>query len=358
MTSMAETSSPHARRSGITGWLSTHRYGAIWSLVGLIVFIILITTLGSSQYVYQLDLALLAAMGTIGLNLISGYAGQFSIGAAAFLAVGAYTVVFLGSTVPFPLAVAAGGVVAALVGLIIGVPSLRLRGLYLLFSTLVLLYLVSFLAEQYDKHTGALAGHTIATPSFLSSQADWAVLLLIVLIGTAWFVQNLASSHYGRAMFMLRTNEAAASVLGVNVVRVKLQTFAASSAILGIAGALTAYFVGYVSYDSYSLPLSTSYIAMMMIGGMASVGGSVIGGFIVSLIPFVLQQISSGLPAGNFVQANAANLNAVVYSALVIVFVFLCPTGVVGLARRLRRRSLAARSPHALMTGPEKAGVL
>jgi branched-chain amino acid transport system permease protein len=357
MTSVAKTSGSRARPTGVARWLGTHRYGAGWSLAGLVVFIILITTLGSSQYVYQLDLALLAAMGAIGLNLIAGFAGQFSIGAAAFLAVGAYTVVFLDGKVPFPIPVIAAGVVAALVGLIIGVPSLRLRGLYLLFSTLVLLYLVSFLAEQYDNHTNALAGHSITTPGFLSSQTDWAVLLLIVLIVTAWFVQNMASSHYGRALFMLRTNEAAASVLGVNVVRVKLQTFAASSAILGIAGALSAYFVGYVSYDSYTLPLSTSYIAMMMIGGLASVGGSVIGAFIVSLIPFVLQQISSGLPAGNFVQANAADLDAVVYSALVIVFVFLCPTGVVGLAQRLRRRTLAARSPRALMTGPEKAGV-
>lgn len=349
------------RPAGAAAWLRTHRFGVGWSLLGLVVFVILVSTLGNTQYVYQLDLALIAAVGAIGLNLIAGFAGQFSIGAAAFLAVGAYCVVFLENKVPFPIPVIAAGVAAALVGLVIGAPSLRLRGLYLLFSTLVLVYLVSFFAEQYDNHTNALAGHTITPAKLgglaLSSQADWAVLLLIVLVATAWFAQNIAKSHYGRALFMLRTNQAAASVIGVNVVRMKLQSFAASSAILGIAGALGAYFVGFVSNDTYNLPLSTSYIAMMVIGGLASVGGSIIGAFIVSLIPFLLQQISSGLPPGNFVQANAANLDAVVYSGLVIVFVFVCPTGVAGLAQRLRRRTLATRAPGAERSGVAKAGV-
>lgn len=316
---------------------------AIAPAVLVIAIVLAILLSGSAEYGYQLNLAMLAAIGALGLNLVTGYAGQISIGAAAFLAIGAYTVVIC-HALPFPIPVILGGLAAAIVGIGIGIPSLRLRGLYLLFATLVLQYLVGYVTQEYDVDSGALAGHAISPPSIFGfsivSQRAWCVTILIILLLVTLFVRNVVSGGYGRALWILRTNESAASVLGINSVRLKLQTLATSSAIIGCAGALTAYFIGFVSSDSYGLSVAISYIAMVLVGGRASVGGSIMGAFFVSLIPFGLQELSTTLSAagaGNFIQSNAANLDNAVYAALIIVFIFFCPDGLASLVRAVKR---------------------
>jgi branched-chain amino acid transport system permease protein len=310
-------------------------------IVGFVVLAVagaLFWRVGSSAYVYEADVALYSAIGALGLNLLTGYAGQVSIGNAAFLAIGGYTVVFLGPQVPFPVPIIVGAVAAGIVGFIIGLPSLRLRGLYLIFSTLALQYLVSFAFDQYDSSTGAIAGHFITAPSLgfatLDNSRSWFVVLVIAVLLVALFVWNLARGRPGRAWGALRQNETAAAVMGVNVTRSKLVAFTASSTIIGLAGGIGAYFLQEVSVSYYSIDLAVSYIAMILIGGLASIPGSIIGATIVTMIPFILSSTASGSGSeGGFLQHNLSSIETGIYGFAILIFLYFRPAGIASLFR-------------------------
>jgi branched-chain amino acid transport system permease protein len=321
---------------------SLGRVGAV--LLALVVAAAVFAMSANSTALYDADLALLAAVGAIALNLLTGYAGQISIGNAAFLAIGAYMVVFLDSALPFPIPALVGGLAAGAVGFAIGLPSLRLRGLYLIFSTLALQFVVAFAAEQYDSSTGAAAGHFIAAPklgplNFLSDRT-WFVSLVVVVGLVALFVRNIVRGAPGRAWAAVRANEAAAAVGGVNVTRAKLLAFTASSLLIGIAGGLGAYFLQEVDYTYFSVTLAVTYIAMILIGGLGSIWGSIIGAAIVSVFPFLMQDLSTSISSGtggNFLQQNLSAIDTAVYGLAILVFLYFRPAGIASLGRPLRR---------------------
>lgn len=322
----------------VVGHISARVYG----LFGIVAIAVLFWQIAPSPYIYDADLALIAGVGAIGLNLLTGYSGQVSIGNAAFLAIGAYCVVFFHTSLPFPIPVVIGGLAAGLVGLLIGIPSLRLRGLYLIFSTLALQYIVSFAFNQYDTSTGAIAGHFIPSPKIgsitIAGDREWFVLISVLLALVATFVWNVIRGRPGRALAALRANEDAASVMGINVTSLKLATFTASSLIVGLAGAMGAYFLQDVGYSYYSIDLAISYIAMILIGGLASIWGAVVGAIIVTIIPFLLQDISTSVSANGFLQKNEASLDTAIYALAILIFLYFKPAGIASMAQWIKKR--------------------
>jgi branched-chain amino acid transport system permease protein len=311
--------------------------------VVLLLLVIWFGASGNIAWVYEADAALLAAIGALGLNLLTGNVGQISIGNAAFLAIGAYAVVICDGDVPFPVPIVVGTLACGVAGFLIGLPSLRLRGLYLVFSTLAFQYVVNFLFEQYDSSHGAGAGHYVPSPTIfgmqLSNSRSWYMLLLVVVAIVMIIVRNLVRGRPGRAWSAIRTNELAAAVMGVNVTRAKLAGFVASSMIVGFAGALSAYFLQTVSADYFSLDLAVTYIAMILIGGLGSVWGSVIGAFIVTLIPYWLSGVGGG--SSPTWQADLPFVQQIVYGLAILLFLYLRPGGVASLVRP-RHRSAAS----------------
>lgn len=297
------------------------------------------------------DLALIAAVGAIGLNLLTGYAGQLSVGNAALLAIGAFTAVGVGSHAGLLVAVLAGGMSGAVVGILVGFPSLRLRGLYLVLSTLALQFVVAFAFEQYQTSTNAVAGYELPTgnvgPLLLGSDRAWWWLLLVVCALAVLVASSLGRGRPGRAWRALKGQEVAAAVMGINVTAQKLVAFAVSSFFVGAAGALGAFYARHVSYETFTLDLAVSYVAMIIIGGLGSVSGSVAGAVVVTALPFAISRAGGAWFSGTTGQLIQQNLSAVeggVYGLIVIAFLLFEPRGLAALAQRARA-ALASRLP-------------
>ncbi|MHB8246008.1 MAG: branched-chain amino acid ABC transporter permease [Acidimicrobiales bacterium] len=323
----------------------------------LAAFIAVFGLVANSYYLNIGDLCLLAMIGAIGLNLLTGYAGQVSVGSAPLLAIGAFTAAGTVHVAGFVVSVLAGGLAASLAGLVVGFPSLRLRGLYLVFSTLALLVVVQFAFQELQVDTGALAGWSFAVPTVATLQVGslkaWYLVLAIAVLLTASASLGITGGKLGRAWQAVKGHDVAASVMGIDVTREKLRAFVVSSFIIGCAGALGAFFVGQVSYDSYGLELSVSYIAMIIVGGLGSIVGSMIGAVVVTALPFVISSVGASVSVdssgSNFIQTNLASIETGVYAAIVIAFLMFEPTGIAGLASRFSalvgsRRSLASPS--------------
>lgn len=307
---------------------------------------------GLSDYqIYDADLTILAAIGALGLNLITGYAGQASIGTAAFLAIGAFTAAGVQHQAGFVGAVIVGGLAAAVAGFVVGVPSLRMRGLYLIVTTLVFQYIVQDGLEIIQNKQGALAGYALFVPTIgglrIASSQSWFILLVIVLAVCALIVRFLTSTKPGRAWAIIRENELAAAVAGIEVARYKISAFVVSSAMTGVAGALAAFFVGQISYDQYGLDLAIGYVAMIIVGGTGSILGSIIGAIVITDIPFLLQSLGANTSGAGFLSRNLSFVELAINAVLLVVFLLAEPRGVVHLGVRLwrlvTRRIAAAR---------------
>lgn len=318
------------------------RYGSL--VLAFVVSVACVSLFVPGAYVFDVDLGLIAGIGAIGANVVTGYAGQISIGTAGFLGIGGYSVVILRNTLPFPLPILVGMGISAVVGFIVGLPSLRLRGMYLIFSTIAFYYVAYIAFQEYDSITGASAGHDISPPNFLTSYRVWLVVLAVILAFVAIAVWAIVRGTLGRQWSALRTNEVAAAVMGVNVTRAKLQSFAASSVIIALAGGLEPYIVGNVTYTYYTLNLAISYLSMILIGGLASIAGSIIGAGLVTVFPFALQAIGNAVEGGStngYIAHNLSSIDVIVYGIAVVMILEMAPHGVIGIIvnamRRVRR---------------------
>jgi branched-chain amino acid transport system permease protein len=299
---------------------------------------------------FLLDLAnqvLLASIGALALMLLTGFAGLISLGTAGLLAAGAYTVGVLvrETNAPFWVTLPAAAVLGALLGLIFGLPSLRLRGLYLAISTLGLHFVVIYLGGEYEAREILSTGIMIDSPSIggwsVSSGRAWYFALLVFASLALLISVNLQRSRTGRAWRALRERDVVASALGIDVQRFKLMAFMLSATMTAVAGALFAYFRNFVSIDAFSLYLTVQYVAMIIIGGMGSIPGALLGAGFVILFPYAIEAIAGFLPArfSNTVFA----LNYAAFGVVMILFLLLEPGGLIGIWRRLRH-PLAGRS--------------
>lgn len=286
-----------------------------------------------------LDLAnqvLLASIGAVALMLLTGYAGQISLGHAGLLAAGAFTTGILFKELGAPpwITLPASAAVGALLGLLFGLPSLRLRGLYLAVSTLALHFIVLFAGGEYETRRGFSTGIVIDSP--IGSARGWYFMLLLASGATLLLALNLLRSRTGRAWRAIHGRETVAEALGVSVPRAKLSAFVVSSTLTAVAGGLFAYYRGFVSAEAFSLYLTIQYVAMIIIGGMGSILGAVLGSVFVVLFPYVIDGGMAMLGLSDRLSSVVFAINYSAFGLVMILFLVFEPQGLVGLWRRAR----------------------
>jgi branched-chain amino acid transport system permease protein len=309
---------------------------------------------------FALDLAcqvFLACVGALSLMLLTGFAGQISLGHAGLIAAGAFTtgILFREWHAPFVVTLPAAAAVGALLGVVFGLPSLRLRGLYLAVSTLALHFVVIYLGGEYESRRGFSTGIVIDPPQIGSvSVTDgrvWYFILLAAAATTLLLCLNLLRTRTGRAWRAIRAHETVAAALGIGVAGYKLLAFVTSSSLTAVAGALFAYYRGFVSVEAFSLFLTIQYLAMVIVGGMGSLLGALLGAAFVTVFPYLIEGALFALPGA---QRYANLLFAVNYAAfglVMILFLLFEPQGLVGLWRRAQSYFLLWPFRHRPATG-------
>jgi branched-chain amino acid transport system permease protein len=312
------------------------------ALAALLVFLAALPFLATP---FLLDLAaqvLLASVGALALMLLTGYAGQVSLGHAGLLAAGAFTVgiLFKEAQAPFWVTLPSAALVGALLGVVFGLPSLRLRGLYLAVSTLALHFLVVYLGAEYETKRGFSTGIVIDPPALagwaITDARVWYFILLSAAAGTLLLCLNLLRSRTGRAWVAIRANETVAEALGIGVAAYKLLAFVVSSAVTAVAGALFAYYRGFVSVEAFSLFLSIQYVAMIIVGGMGSLLGALLGAIFVTLFPYVIETAIRALAGAQRYAGMLFAVNYAAFGAVMILFLLFEPLGLVGIWRRVQ----------------------
>ena len=321
---------------------------ARWTILAIIVLFAVILPLSLHEYYLSIiNLSLIAIVGALGLNILVGYTGQISVGHAAFMSVGAYTAANLAVKLglPFWITLPAGGLMAALVGAIVGIPSLRIKGLYLAIATLA----GQLIIEWIINHTPAISGGAQASiqvprPTLwgyeLRSQGQLYFFLLFFAALAIVATLNLIRSRIGRAFVAIRDQDIAAEIIGIDIYRYKLLSFAISSFYAGVCGVLYTYYLGIANYEQFQIVVSIDYLAMIIIGGLGSVLGSVLGAVFVTMLPIVLRLAMEPL-AGLFfspgeMSSVIASTRLVLFGGLIIFFLVVEPEGLNRLWRNIR----------------------
>jgi len=247
-----------------------------------------------------LNLMGIAVIAAVSLNLLTGVCGQISLGHGAFLGVGAYAAALaVNSGAPFLLALLAGGGAAAVVGMIFGLPSLRLKGIYLAIATLAAQLILEYLFLHWEAVTGGLAGVAVPSPVILGFEfvGDERMFYLIMTVAAlcTLAVTNLMRTRPGRAFVAIRDYYLSAEIVGVNLFAYKLRAFGVSSFLAGIAGGLWGHYTMYITPEQFGIGQSISFLAMIIIGGLGSVQGAVFGAVFITLLPEVLSASAGGL---------------------------------------------------------------
>ena len=263
-------------------------------LTALVGALVALPAYADAAWLVRASLIWLTAVGVIGQNLLIGYTGLISFGQAGFLAIGAYAFGHLRiAGAPLPLALAGGGAAAALAGVAVGFPSLRLKGPYLAIATLgfgVATYQVVANSEWISGGRNGLAVPRLVAPAGLSREVFVYYVYLAVLLVFTVATYNLVSSYVGRAWVAIRDSDIAAEAMGVNLTRYKLLAFAVSSFYTGVQGALYGLFLGHLEPQTFNLSESITLFVAVIVGGLASVEGSILGAAFVILVPAVLSE--------------------------------------------------------------------
>jgi branched-chain amino acid transport system permease protein len=324
--------------------LPTTRIGA--AIVGLL-FLFVIPLTFSEYGLSVVNLILIAVIGAVGLNILVGYTDQVSIGHGAFMSVGAYSAanLIVHTGAPFWIAIPVGGAAAALIGTLVGLPSLRVKGLYLAIATLA----AQLIIEWTINHVPAISGGAQSTiqvpaPSLFGNVLDqkWEVyyfllfFVVLAMVGAA----NLIRSRVGRAFIAIRDQDIAAEIIGINITRYKLYAFAISSFYAGVAGVLYTYEYRIANYEQFQLPVSIDFLAMIIIGGLGSQLGPVFGAVFVTLLPILVRRFLEAF-GGYFLDpsdlaAIVPSLRLAIFGGLIIFFLVVEPEGLNRLWRKAR----------------------
>ena len=288
----------------------------------------------SDYRTFQFTLAIIYAIAVLGLNILTGYNGQFSLGHAAFYAIGAYTAAIMMEQggLAYYWTIPAAGAVCLVAGFLFGLPALRLEGLYLALATFALSVATPQLLkyDAFSKWTGGVQGVTIIKPDppfgLPVSQDQWlyyfSLAVMLALFVCAW---NLLRGRTGRALKAIRDNPIAASAMGVNTALYKSLTFGVSALYTGVAGALGAIAIQFVAPDTFNFFLSITFLVGVVIGGLASIPGAVFGGIVIVFIPNLAEQVSKAAPWA-------------IYGIFLILFMYFMPAGIWGFLRMLYAR--------------------
>jgi branched-chain amino acid transport system permease protein len=307
-------------------------------MLGLLAFAVGIVPFVVSDYVFLSLLIpfLILALAAIGLNLLVGYCGQISIGHAAFMAVGAYAAYNLALRIPqlnFLVVLVLAGLIAAAVGMLFGIPSLRIKGLYLAVATLAAQFFMDWLFARVKWFTNYSSSGSVSTAPIemfgwtVDTPAEKYLFLLGVLIAFTLVAKNLVRSHIGREWMAMRDMDVAAEVIGIRPVYAKLTAFAVSAFYCGVAGALWGFVhLGAWEPLAFNLTVSLNLLFMIIIGGMGSLLGSFFGAAFIVALPIILDQVPLwlGVPIST---AMASHLASMIFGALIVFFLIVEPNG-------------------------------
>jgi branched-chain amino acid transport system permease protein len=306
--------------------------------VTVFLFVCLLFTLPLYSSSYVLDVANrigIAIIAAIGLNILTGFTGLISLGNAAFMAIGAFTAGYLGTkySLPFYLCIPLAGLMSAILGMIVGIPSLRIKGLYLAMATLAAHFIVEFVVTKWDSVTGGVSGISIPAPKLgdfvLDSDKKIFCLIYLVMIAAVFFSRNLFRTKPGKAFIAIRDQAISAEVMGVNLLKYKLMSFGISSFFVGTAGALTAYQAKIISPETFPITVAIDHLGMIIIGGMGSIIGSIFGAIFITLLPEILRLVTTALSATYPDLVTVfSSLKELVFGTLVIVFLIFEPAGI------------------------------
>ncbi|WP_054812705.1 branched-chain amino acid ABC transporter permease [Nocardia arizonensis] len=283
-------------------------------------------------YTFQLSMVMIYAIALLGLNLLTGYTGQISLGHGAFFGAGAYVaaVVMDRWDVPYLAALPLAAAVTFVLGLAVGIPALRLRGLYLALVTLAIAIFTVPLLKRFDSITGGSMGLTVSKPQAPAwtglAEDQWLYFLALCTAAVCFvLVAGLLRSRVGRALRAVRDNEIVAEMMGVRLAFYKSLAFAWSAMLAGVAGCVYTWVIAYVSPDSFTVGLSITLLAGIVVGGLGSLWGALLGALFVQYVPSVAQDVNQAAPG-------------VIFGIVVIALMYLAPTGLAGLVGRIVRR--------------------
>jgi branched-chain amino acid transport system permease protein len=321
---------------------------ARWTVgaIALLMFAVVPLVL-DDYYLSILNLISIAVVGALGLNILVGYTGQISIGHGAFMSVGAYTAANFAVRLGFPfwLALPLGGLMAALIGVIVGMPSLRIKGLYLAIATLAGQLIIEWTINHVTWISGgAQASIEVPRPQLfgyvIATQRQMYFFLLVFVVLAVTGTLNLVRSRIGRAFIAIRDHDIAAEIIGIDIFRYKLLAFAVSSFYAGVTGVLYTYYLGVANYEQFQITTSVDYLAMIIIGGLGSVLGSIFGAIFVTLLPILIRLLMEAFGGLVFSAADVRNiipnLRLIAFGALIIFFLVVEPEGLSRLWRNIR----------------------
>jgi branched-chain amino acid transport system permease protein len=317
--------------------LAKHGGHVFWYSL-MLLFLLAAPWLIDEYWLAQLTFILIYAIAGLGLMLLAGFTGQFSLGHAAFLGVGAYTqAVFTNMGVPFPLALALAAGISAAVGVVVGLPALRVKGIYLGIATIAFGFIVEEGFARWESVTGGNSGMSVKSPAMfgwvLGSGAEFYGLCLLITVLATLGILNLLRSSTGRAFVAIRDSEISAQSMGINLARYKTLSFAISAALAGVAGALYAHKLRFISPDQFNILQSIDLLLMVVIGGLGSVHGAFLGAIFLISMPQLISLSKDHLPT--FI-GQAPGLQGLVYGLVLIGFVLFEPLGLYGRWLKIR----------------------
>lgn len=285
----------------------------------------------------------IAVIGAIGLNILVGYTGQISLGQGGFLAVGAYASALLHvrAGLPVPLSILAAVVTTASVGALFGIPALRLKGLYLAIATLASQEIILFTVRSWDAVTGgtdAISLPRLAFAGFIfRKDFHWYWVIVALALLAVLTARNLFRTGLGRSFMAVRDQDIAAAAMGVDVTRTKVLAFAVSSGYVGLAGALTAHYTGIVTWERFTLDVSVLYLAIIIVGGLGSIAGSVYGAIFMITLPALITRVGQELSV-TFPQTiqKLPAVQVVVFGLVIVLFLIFEPRGLDRIWQRMK----------------------
>ncbi len=307
------------------------------------VFLLIFPFVANAYLLYMANMIGFAVIGAVGLNLLTGFTGQISLGHSAFIGVGAYTSAILITRcgLSFWVSLPIAGLVSALAGMIIGLPSFRVKGLYLCIATLASQFIFEFIFVHWESMTNGITGIHIPPPQIgsfkFATEKDFYWITLFFAVLAVGYARNLVRSRMGRAFVAIRDRDLSAEIIGINLLHYKLSSFAISSFYAGITGALWMSFLKVVTPEHFPFILSIQFLAMIIIGGMGSVLGSIFGAVFMTLVPEFLGYVTTvvKMQAPGYEQLFIP-MKEVIFGGLIIIFLIFEPHGLAEIWNRVK----------------------
>ncbi|PKN04573.1 MAG: branched-chain amino acid ABC transporter permease [Deltaproteobacteria bacterium HGW-Deltaproteobacteria-9] len=317
----------------------------LWVKSWLVILIVAMLVLPFLLSRYQLSILIemgIAVIGALGLNLLIGYTGQISLGHGAFVAIGAYTSGLLAGTlgVPFLISLPLSGMMAALLSLIVGIPSLRLKGLYLALGTLAFGFIIEYILFHWELTRGdtGMAVPKIGMEGFyIETERQFFFLIMFFAVIAAFVAKNIARTKIGRSFVAIRDRDIAAEAMGISLSKYKIMAFAIAAFYAGVAGSLMAYYQKWIVPGNFDITLSIAYIAMIVLGGMGTVLGSILGAIMITGIPHAIVYLTDAF-RGTYPNLSnlIVDLKLGIFGLVIVLTLLFEPQGLVGIYRRIK----------------------